>query len=200
MLRILMIVAVIAIALLRGGTLRNFAALRLRWAPLAIAGLLVQLASFMVVGNIAALGFAVVPLYMLSMLMLIVWVALNWRIPGMALIAAGLLMNLLAVVANGGHMPVSPEAARIAGRYGELVGGDPSVSKHMVAVDGQVRLWLLTDIIPVPKGVPFAPVWSIGDLVLTLGIAVLCYRTIRWPQPAADSPASPNSEMSVERR
>lgn len=187
MLRAIIILIVIVVALLRGGTLRNFAALRLRLAPLAIAGLALQMLTFLGIGNVPALAFAVVPLYLLSMLLLCIWVALNWRIPGMALIAAGLLMNLLAVAANGGQMPVSPEAARLAGRYEDLAGSDPAVSKHVVAVEGQTRLWPLIDIIGVPAGVPFAPVWSIGDLVLTLGIAILCYRTIRRA-PAGDVP------------
>ena len=84
-------------------------------------------------------------------------------------------------------MPVSAEAARFAGRYDELAASDPAVSKHMIAVEGETRLWLLGDIIGLPAFVPFAPVWSIGDIVLTLGVAILCYRTIRRA-PAEDAP------------
>lgn len=194
MLRVLVVVAVAAVALLRGGTLRHFAALPIRWAPLAIVGFALQPLTFLLLAQISALAWATVPIYLLSMALLCAWVALNWRIPGMPLIAAGLLMNLLAVAANGGHMPVDPAAARLAGRYDDLVGLDPLVSKHQLAIDGQVRLRLLTDIVGLPAGVPFAPVWSLGDIVLTIGIALLCYRTIRRaPAPdsvAADAPAA----------
>jgi len=190
MLRVIIVIAVAAVALLRGGTLRNFAALPIRWAPLAIAGFALQPLTFLVLAQIPALAWATTPIYLLSMALLCAWVALNWRIPGMPLIAAGLLMNLLAVVANGGHMPVYPDAARLAGRYYDLAGLDPLVSKHQLALDGQVRLWLLTDIIGLPAGVPFAPIWSPGDIVLTAGIALLCYRTIR----RAPLPATPASD------
>jgi hypothetical protein len=48
-----------------------------------------------------------------------------------------------------------------------------------------VRLWLLSDIIVVPRGVPGASVLSVGDLALTLGIGILCYSTtLRAPVPA----------------
>ena len=187
MLRVAFVVAVIAVALLRGGTLRNFAALPIRWAPLAILGFLLQPLAFLVLAEIPGLAWITTPSYLLSMGLLCAWVALNWRIDGMPLIAAGLLMNLLAVAANGGHMPVDPAAARVAGLYDDLIGVDPSVAKHVLAADGQVRLWLLTDIVGLPKIIPFAPIWSLGDIVLTAGIALLCYRTIRRA-PAAPSP------------
>lgn len=188
MLRVTIVAAVIAVALLRGGSLRNFAALPIRWATLAILGFALQPLTFLVLAEIPRLAWATTPIYLLSMALLCAWVALNWRIPGMPLIAAGLLMNLLAVAANGGHMPVDPAAARFAGVYDDLVGLDPAVSKHMLAVDGQTRLWLLTDVVGLPKGLPFAPVWSLGDIVLTTGIALLCYRTMRLT-PAANRPA-----------
>ena len=191
MLRIVIVAAVIAVALLRGGTLRNFAALPLRWAPLAILAFALQPLTFLVLAEIPWLARATVPLYLLSMALLCAWVARNWRIPGMPLIAAGLLMNLLALAANGGHMPVDPAAARVAGLYDDLAGLDAAASKHALA-DGQVRLWLLTDIVGLPKALPFAPVWSLGDIVLTAGIALLCYRTIRGaPETARPAGGAP---------
>jgi hypothetical protein len=178
MLRLLIIVIVIVVALLRGGSLRNFAALRLRWPVLAIGGFVLQLLIFTPFMKSPLVAYATVPLYLFSMALLVVWVGLNWRIPGMVLIAAGLLMNLAAIGANGGHMPVDPEAARIAGRYEELTTDNPATSKHAPA-DETVRLWPLTDIIPLPASIPIAGVLSVGDIVLTLGIGILCYRTIR---------------------
>jgi hypothetical protein len=193
MLRVIIVVAVVAVALLRGGTLRHFAALPIRRAPLAIAGFVLQPLAFLLLARISALAWATVPIYLLSMALLCAWVLLNWRIPGMPLIAAGLLMNLLAVAANGGHMPVDPAAARLAGRYADLVGLDPLVSKHQLAVAGQVRLWPLTDTIALPAALPFAPVWSPGDIVLTAGIALLCYRTIR----RSAAPLAPTSDTQA---
>lgn len=169
---------VILVALLRGGSLRSFAALRLRAIPLVVAGFVLQLLIFTPLRAQPLIAFAVPQLYIVSMLLVCAWVVLNWRVPGMALMAAGLLMNTLAIVANGGYMPVSPEAARIAGKLGGYATEGLPVANNSIATDDGVRLKLLTDIIPVPKVVPLANVFSIGDLLLTAGAALLCYRTM----------------------
>ena len=196
MLRLILFVVVIVVALARGGSLRHFATLQLRWPGLAIAGFVLQLLIFTPFADTSLIAWATVPLYLLSMLMLTLWVALNWRIPGMLLIAAGLLMNFAAVAANDGKMPVSADALRVAGRYEEILADNSGVSKHVVADSDTVRLRLLTDIIGIPKQVPFAAVWSIGDIALSLGIAILCFRTIRGePRPAPTASGGSASEV-----
>jgi hypothetical protein len=195
MLRLAVIVLVIVVALLRGGSLRNFAAIQLRWLPLVIAGFALQLLIFTPFAQSPLIAFATLPIYVLSLALLAIWVAANWRIPGMALIAIGLALNVAVIAANGGHMPVLPEAARLAGQYEALAAGDPRTSKHELMEMEQARLWLLSDIIVIPRGVPGAVVLSVGDIVLTVGIAILCYSTIRpanaitepIPAPAAGS-------------
>lgn len=182
MLRALMIVFVIGIALLQGGALRNFSALRLRWVPLVIGGFVLQLLIFTPFRSAPLISGFTAQLYILSMALLIVWVAVNWRIPGMALMAIGLLLNSAAIVANGGYMPVSTESARYAGTIDRYANQVAPISNNSIAADSHVQLWLLTDIIAVPGWVPLATVVSIGDVLLTLGVAVLCYRTIRSNQ------------------
>src|SRR6185295_16070570 len=97
MLRLAIIVLVIVVALLRGGSLRNFAALQLRWLPLVIVGFALQLLIFTPFARAPLVAFATVPIYALSMILLVIWVAVNWRIPGMALIAIGLALNVIAI-------------------------------------------------------------------------------------------------------
>src|SRR5690349_20107561 len=100
MLRLLVIVLVIVVALLRGGSLRNFAAVQLRWLPLVIVAFVLQLLIFTPFARSPLVAFATVPIYVLSMILLVIWVAGNWRIPGMALIAAGLALNVIAISVN----------------------------------------------------------------------------------------------------
>jgi hypothetical protein len=177
MLSLLPIFFVITAALLRGGSLQNLAAVRLRWAPLAIGSFALQLLIFTPFLPAPVIGVGIPWLYLLSMLLLIAWVAANGRIPGMALMAAGLLLNVAAIAANGGHMPVAPEAARIAGTSAKYA--VDGLHHNSIAIGGQAHLWLLTDIIAIPPPMPFANVFSIGDLLLTLGGAVFCFRAIR---------------------
>ena len=55
------------------------------------------------------------PLHMASYLLLIGFFVLNIRVPAFWLVGFGLLANVTAIFANGGHMPVSAEAWRAAG-------------------------------------------------------------------------------------
>jgi hypothetical protein len=194
MLMPLLIALAIVVGLLRGGSLRNFAALPLRWVPLIIASFVLQLFLFTPFLHRPLIAVAVEPLYLLSMAMAAVWVALNWRIPGMPLIALGLFMNFVAIAANGGHMPVSRENMLYSGKIANFADGATTSNNSVLAPPEQVRLWILTDIIPLPKEFPLANVFSIGDVLLVIGIGMLCYRTIRHaPEPAASGAPSSHS-------
>ena len=165
--------------------------------PGLIAGFVLQLLIFTPFARSPLVAFATVPIYVLSMILLVIWVAANWRIPGVALIAIGLALNVIAITVNGGHMPVSPESARYAGTIGNYASEGAFVANNSIATQDNVRFWLLTDIIAIPKQVPFANVISIGDVLLTIGVGSLCYRTIRRA-PALAEPAPAPAAGSVE--
>lgn len=194
MLRLATIALVIVVALLRGGSLRNFAAIQLRWLPLVIAAFVLQVLIFTPFAQTPLVAFATLPIYVLSLSLIAIWVAANWRVPGMALIAIGLALNVIVIAANGGHMPVFPESARLAGQYDAIAADDPSTSKHALLPMEQARLWLLSDIIAIPRGVPGAVVLSVGDIVLTVGIAILCYSTLLH----APARAAPQAAGAIE--
>ena len=86
----------------------------------------------------------------------------NLRQPGMALVALGSLANLAAIGANGGFMPASAEALATAG----LPPGDHLNS--IVVANPALRP--LTDIYAIPADLPMANVFSVGDVLIALGI------------------------------
>lgn len=100
--------------------------------------------------------------------LLLVGFALNLRLPGMPLAALGALLNALAVLANGGHMPVFPWALEAAGLggYRPLLEGAGD-GAHLL-VEGEAPLGFLGDWIPLP-GVVLSP----GDLLILLGVFLL---------------------------
>jgi hypothetical protein len=189
MISVVILLPVIAVAVLRGGSLVNLVELRLRWVPLVVVALAVQLLIFTPFRAEPLIPGWTTQLYMLSMALLTIWVALNWRVPGMVLMALGLLSNFVAIAANGGYMPVSPESARYAGRLERYAAEGLPVANNSIATGDQAQLWLLTDILPIPAGLPFANVYSIGDVLLTIGGAQLCYCAIRRQRAAVPVPA-----------
>jgi hypothetical protein len=154
----------ILVGLARGGRLGNLAELRFEWGWLAFAGLVAQIALFSdPVG--ALVGGAGPVLYVASSVVVLAVVLRNRRLPGLKLIAAGAISNLLAIVANGGYMPADPGALALAGL-------DPATGYSNSIVTNRAALWPLTDVFGMPDWLPFANVFSIGDVLIGLGIVV----------------------------
>ena len=149
---------------LTGGRLDGLTSLRIRFAPLALVALLVQVLLFSAVGEAIPDGVARA-VYVASTAAVLLVVLANLTIAGVPLIAAGAAANLAAIVANGGAMPADPAALATAG----VVIDRPSNS----TVLAEPALRPLTDIFAIPAGVPFANVFSAGDALIGMGIALL---------------------------
>ncbi len=116
------------------------------------------------------------PLHVISYLMLVGFFVLNLRVPAFWLVGFGLLSNVAAIFANGGHMPVSAEAWTAAG--GKLSEFDShGVSTNNVLAGSHTHLGWLGDVFVLPFRVPFASILSIGDLLIVLGMVGFVYRT-----------------------
>jgi hypothetical protein len=154
----------IVAGLLAGGRIDGLSTLHFRWAPLAIAGLLVQVALFALPAGdaLASVGPAV---YVGSTLAVLVALLANVRLPGIALVAAGAACNLAAILANGGAMPVRASTLAAAG-LDSREGFSNSVVSSAPALEP------LTDVFAMPAGVPLANVFSVGDVLIGVGIAV----------------------------
>lgn len=150
----------------------------IRWPWLAIGGLGLQMAILPPVS--LPLGTAAPVLYVASSAAVLACVLRNVRIPGLALISLGGISNLVAVIANGGYMPVSPGAARAVG-HAMAAGYTNTIELADAALEP------LTDIIVVLPPLPFSNVYSIGDLLIVIGLAVTLasavYRQTRVEPP-----------------
>jgi hypothetical protein len=164
----------IALGYLLGGRLEHLGEIRFRWGWLAIAGLLVQVVLFSgaldgMVGD--ELGAAI---YVGSTAAVLVAVLRNLALPGMVLVALGAASNLAAIVANGGVMPTTEAALAAAGL-------DPADGFSNSAVLADPALAPLTDLFALPPWLPFANVFSIGDVLLGVGVAVVIALGMRRP-------------------
>ena len=151
--------------LLLGGRIERLGDLQFHWAWLAIAGLVAQIVLFSpaVAGVVGEAGPA---LYVASTLAVFVAVVRNWRIPGLAIVAIGAACNLLAIAANGGIMPAAPDAIAALG-----MDAAEGFSNSVVMADPALRP--LTDIFALPAWMPAANVFSLGDVLIGVGVAVV---------------------------
>lgn len=171
----------IALGLLLGGKLGHLAGLRLAWIPLAILALFVQTILFT-----ETVWFAItewVPyIYVVSMVVILAVVMRNVpRLPLLGLVAAGTASNLAAIVANGGYMPVTAEALGVAAPEETLYGGNSILTAEPV-------LPLLADRFAMPDWLPLATAFSIGDVLIALGLIAAVVTAMRAePAVAAGS-------------
>lgn len=174
------VLAGIVLGLLTRGSPARLGDLRLRWAPLIVLGMAVQLALFSSpIGN--ALGDTAPLVYVLSNVMVLVAVAANLAIPGLVVVLAGGASNLLAIAANGGYMPVSAEALASMERTTKI---DYSNS----ALRDEVVLAPLTDLFTMPVWVPMSNVFSIGDVLIGVGIAIAVVAAMHGRGPMIERP------------
>ena len=144
-----------------GGRISRLRTLKLAWLPLLAIAVAIRLLA-PTAGGLAA------TVYVVGFLGVAAVAVRNAAMPGMPLVAAGALLNLVVVAMNGG-MPVSDDAVRAA------AAAVPTDALHRTAT-ADAKLIFLSDVIPV--GILRA-VYSIGDVFIALGGAVLTFRAVR---------------------
>jgi uncharacterized protein DUF5317 len=166
---------------LLGGRFAGLVGLRIRLAWLAVAAVAVQLALFSPPAEAIGPDLARA-LYVASTAAVAVAVAANLRLTGMPIVLAGSVANLAAIVANGGSMPADPRALAAVGIRIE----GPTNS---IVVDQPV-LAPLTDVFATPSWLPFANVFSVGDVLIGCGLAIVIATAMRRAReaPAGDGP------------
>ncbi len=183
------IVIGLVLGLALGGRWLALGTISIRWAPMILVGFLAQVVLFS--DAVASrVGDAGPLLYVVSTLMVGVAVARNLRIPGMPLIVLGAVSNMAAILANNGFMPASPAVLASLGK------GAPTIYSNS-AVIAQPALELLTDRFALPRWLPFANVFSLGDILIGAGVLTLIVVTMlrgrrdRGPSRPAGAPADP---------
>jgi hypothetical protein len=153
-----------------GGRLEGLAGVRFRFAPLAVVALAVQVVLF------SPLADGLPPdagrvIYVASTAVVVAVVIANVRLTGVPIILVGAAANLAAIIANGGAMPASPSALA-------AFGGGIGPHTNSVATAHPV-LEPLTDVFVTPTWLPFANIFSIGDVLIGTGVAVALAASMR---------------------
>jgi len=125
-------------------------------------------------------------LFIASYLLLIVFVFANVRRPSVALFGAGVLLNFLPIVVNGGLMPITPETLEKTGNVPEdaSIGEWVRDTKDVLLKRDDVRLYFFSDRLTSDLS-PFRA-FSIGDVVLVFG-ALFLLGDLLAPRPYRDS-------------
>jgi Family of unknown function (DUF5317) len=150
-----------------------FPKVQLRWGVLALFALAMQAIAILV-----PLGFDDIPkrlLFVLSYLILLIFVARNLPRPGIAIIGIGVILNLLPIVANGGLMPVTAENVARIGETSSIEGREEGdaipYTKNVLKSKDNTWFYELSDRI-VWDNPFFLRIFSAGDVVIAGGLVV----------------------------
>ena len=189
---ILAIIVSLCVGVVSGGTISNLSRIRLRFVPFVVLALFVQVLIFSPILGYEPIVHRIGPYIHIATLVVSAGVMLmNRHIPGMKLIFAGAALNLLVIAANGGFMPISESALRIAGMEEAMLhhqsqhGDENYILANSRLSEGEARLLFLGDSIPVPEELPLSTIVSIGDVILAFGASiaiVTCMRIREAPE------------------
>jgi predicted MFS family arabinose efflux permease len=154
----------LAIAVALGGRPSRVLELRFRAQWLVLVALLCQVVLFSRVGDQLP-GAAIRVGHVSSYLLLLGFGLANVRVRALWLLLTGMVLNAIAILANGGAMPLSSSAATAAGID----------ARANVSTDARV-LGALGDVFALPSQLPFANAFSAGDVLIGIGMVLLIVR------------------------
>lgn len=140
------------------------------WAVLAFQAVVIEIdiphaaaATLHVLTYVAAIGF--------------IWI--NRQVLGLWVVAVGAALNGLVIALNGGTLPMDPGAAKAAGLVLD------GTFENSGIVENPVLPWL-GDYFAWPAPRPFANTFSLGDVLIVVGVGVVAWagsRRIGAPAP-----------------
>ncbi len=177
------IVLALIVGTLMGGGLPRLAELRLRWFWLLGVALALRLLAPLLWQGRASAELPVGIGFIVAYLLILVWLAGNWKVPGLQLATVGVGLNTIAVFLNAGRMPIWAGAFAAAGFDPATLAGDhfhvllpAATAAQFVATGG-----IFGDVIPIP--LPFLrDVVSVGDILLAMGIFWTIVYSMTRPQ------------------
>ncbi|MEA2677542.1 MAG: hypothetical protein QOJ81_1683 [Chloroflexota bacterium] len=167
------------LGLLVGGRISRLLDVRLHWAILIVLALALRIGTQTAIANGVELADQLrLPLYAAAFGILAAALWLNRRLPGILAVFVGVVANGVAIVVNGGWMPVWGPSLQAAG----LGVGELNVAFHrLLPTDFGADFFLhagpVGDIIPIP--LPYLTnVSSVGDAFIAAGLAWFVFASL----------------------
>ncbi len=173
------IIGVVLGYLLRGRII-NLSSLRLRAWWLVVVAMAIQFSIFPLFSERALIQYLTTELHLLSYGLLFLFFVINYRICALLILAVGAISNLVVISVNSGRMPSSARALACAGQADiadKLVRN--GVVGNIVLMGRNTRLDFLGDWLYLPHGVPLATAFSVGDLLIAIGLVLLIVHGMR---------------------
>jgi hypothetical protein len=186
------VIVSLGIAWLRGGKLERLGYFPLRhmWLVFLAFGLQFLL-HLPAAAGVELIRQAAPYLYASAYYLLLICFAINRRVPGVFLLAAGALANLTAIMANGGKMPVAGNLLAVLGHESIRDSFASGASLTHQLITPTTRLPWLGDVILGTPPFPNPTVFSVGDVLLAAGVFILVQATMVPSRAASEDARDP---------
>ena len=178
-------VAIVGIfALVTGGKIQNIKNIQFRYSWLVFVAVIIKIITNSDLRFILAIPDWLAPkLYIISLILVAVFVLFNIYLRGLVLVGLGLVSNLTAIFFNSGYMPVKSEYFNIIASAEELERINQGLTAFNYLPTGpSTKFYYLSDIFLMPHWVFMTKVFSIGDVLITIGGAIFVWTSIRTTQ------------------
>lgn len=165
---------------IKGGKIKNIGRLYINGWQLILLSYIINIISLSIIlktdNNLSSLLYANFSfLHILIYFLLVVGLSFNLKEKGLLITFIGTVLNFLPLLFNAGKMPVSETALIKAKLFDQLfLLKENRILTHMV-MDGNTKLKVLCDIIPLAKPYPFPKIISMGDILIGFGLFILIY-------------------------
>lgn len=164
----------VVLGFIRGGNIKQLGNLQLQAPWLIAIALGIQLLIFPTLGGQALIKFGSSYFHFLSYFCLACFILANWKNWEIPLMGVGMVLNLMAITANGGYMPASVSALKKVGQHDAA----QYLVKHgkfgnVVRAGPNTVLDFLGDYLYIPQWIPLSSTFSIGDSIVALGLILL---------------------------
>lgn len=158
---------------LRGGSFSNMKDAQLEKCHFFVLGFAVEfLAVFMAAKNIGFFKDNILYIHALSYALLFAGIYFNRSLTAFKIVFIGVFLNFLVIMANGGQMPVSAEAMVRIGLVDNMLAiQNGEIVTHAI-INENTALRFLGDILVIGKPYPRPKIFSIGDVVMAVGIFI----------------------------
>ncbi len=172
----------LVMGLLLGGRIERLADIRLQFLPLLFVAVIVRFGTETLLQySVGIVDTLRVPLLGIAYGLLLFTLWKNRSYPGLALAFIGIASNAIAILFNGGRMPVWMPAYEVSGLPGPL---SSVLHTQLVGTGADFFLHLgpLSDVVPIPFW-PLNNVASVGDIFLSAGLAFFLFAALmRTPE------------------
>lgn len=165
----------IIVGKIRGGKIKSIGNLKIKGWYLFVIGFLLEYSSIYIekltYGRLSVLiREYFYYIHIIVYILLIIELILNLKNKGILFVFIGSLFNFIAIILNGGKMPVSLEDLKYSSLLKQMdMLKNGKILTHKISTEA-IRVYFLTDIIPIPNPYPLPKVISVGDIFVTLGV------------------------------